>query len=108
MRRGDVWWAEFPDPWGIRPAVLLARDDAYSLLTWIMVAPVTTTVRGVPTVVVLNPEDDGVPRHSAVSLDHVQSIRKDWLVDYLVHLGSARMREIDRAIHFALALRACP
>ena len=108
MRRGEVWWADLPEPWGRRPVVLLARDEAYAVLTWIVVAPLTTRIRDIPTAVVLSPDVDGVPRRSAVYLDHLQAVRREWLTAPIVRLGSERIQAIDRAIHFALGLRGCP
>ena len=104
MRRGDIWWAELPGPWGRRPVVLLSRDRGYPVLTWIAVAPVTTRIRNIASEVVLNPDDDGVPRACVVNLDGIQSIRQSWLSDYVVRLSSPRMREIDEAIVYALGI----
>jgi mRNA interferase MazF len=102
-----MWWADLPDPWGRRPVVLLARDEAYAMLTWIMVAPVTTNVRDIPTAVVLDPNPDSVPRRSAVMLDSILAIRREWLNRPIGRLRASKVAEIDRAIHFALALRGC-
>ena len=104
MKRGEVWWATLPRPWGTRPVLLLARDEAYELLTWVVVAPITTTVRGIPAAVTLEPESDGVPQRSAVSLDHLQTVRREWLDDRITELSADRLREVDDAVHFALAL----
>lgn len=106
MRRGEVWWANLPAPWGRRPVVLLARNQAYAVLTWVMVAPLTTTIRVLPSTVPLDPAADGVPHRCVVSLDNIQAIRKDWLDSLIVPLHSSRMAAVDRAIHFALALRS--
>ncbi len=104
MRRGEVWWANLPEPWGRRPVLLLARDEAYSVLTWIMVVPITTNVRPIPTAVALNAEVDGVPRACAAALDNIQAIHKSWLGARITNLGPDRMREIEQAVHFALDL----
>ena len=104
MRRGEVWWAELPEPWGRRPVVLLARDEAYEVLTWVAVAPVTTRIRDMISEVVLDPDADGVPRVCAVNLDVIQAIRREWLTDFITRLAPLRMREIDEAIVFALGL----
>ncbi len=104
MKRGEVWWANLPQPWGPRPVLLLARDEAYERLTWVVVAPITTNVRAIPTAVALEPERDGVPRVSAVSLDNLQAIRRMWLDARITELSGDRMREVEDAIHFALDL----
>ncbi len=105
MRRGSVWWADLLDPWGRRPVVLVARDEAYATLTWITAAPTTTRLRHAPSIVLLEPEVDPIPKPCAVLLDHVQSIRKDWLIERIGHLSDDRVAAIDRALHFALGLR---
>lgn len=86
--------------------LLLARDEAYNLLTWVAVAPLTTTLRNIPTAVTLDPRQDGVPKICAVTLDNVSAIRKQWLDSLVVRLRPERMAEVDRAIHFALGLKS--
>ncbi|MGH2367517.1 MAG: type II toxin-antitoxin system PemK/MazF family toxin [Chloroflexota bacterium] len=85
--------------------LLVARDAAYDVLTWIMAAPLTTRVRTARSIVLLTPSADGVPRRSAVHLDHILSIRVEWLETYVTSLNAARMQEIDRAMRYALALQ---
>jgi len=104
VKRGEIWWANLPDPWGRRPVLLLARDEAYDLLTWVAVAPLTTTVRNIPTTVALTPDVDGVPQACVASLDNIQAIRTGWLAARIAALNPDRMREVERAIHFALDL----
>jgi mRNA interferase MazF len=108
VERGEVWWADLPEPWGHRPVVLVARYDAYTILTWVAVAPVTTRLRRLPTAVPLDPDVDGVPDRSIVLLDHVQTIPREWLATRITRLHPEKMQQIDRAIHFALALQNCP
>ena len=85
--------------------LLLARNEAYSLLTWGMVAPLTTSIRAIPTAVSPDPAADGVPQPCVVSLDNIQAIRKDWLDSLIVPLHPRRMAAIERAVHFALGLQ---
>jgi mRNA interferase MazF len=103
MRRGEVWWAELPEPVGRRPVVLLTRDGAYGYRTMATVAPVTTTIRGIPAEVELGPAD-GVPRRCVVNLDNLQTIDQRRLRGRVAFLAAERLREIDDAIHFALGL----
>ncbi len=105
MKRGEVWWADLPAPWGRRPVLLLARNEAYDLLTWVMVAPLTTAIRNIPTTVRLDPRSDGVPQHCVVSLDNIQTIRKEWLGALVAQLRPEKMEAVDRAIRFALDLK---
>ena len=94
-----------PQPWGRRPVLLLARDEAYGILTWLTAAPLTTHVRDIPTFVKLTPSSDGVPEPCAVSLDNLQSVRRDCLDTLIVRLRQDKMPEVEQAIHFALRLR---
>ncbi len=105
MNRAQVLWAQLPEPWGERPVLLVARDDAYAILNWVVIAPLTTTIRLLPSTVLLTPEDDGVPQPSVVTLDQIQLVKRDRLGDLLTTLSPARMRDVDRALHFALGLR---
>ena len=105
MRRGEVWWANIPEPWGRRPVLLLSRNDAYGILTRILAAPITTRIRRAPTFVSLTPDEDGVPVPSVISLDNLQAIPVEWLETLIVLLRQEKMLAVDRAIHFALGLR---
>ncbi len=58
MRRGEVWWAELPQPIGRRPAVLLSSDAAYRARTSVTVAIITRTIRSIPVEVLLGQEGD--------------------------------------------------
>ncbi len=99
--RGDVWWCELPDI-GRRPVVVLSRDAAIPRLRRALVAPCTTTVRGLPSEVLLEPGDDPVPRRSAVNLDSVESVAVAVLVERVGRLGDVRMREICAALEVAV------
>lgn len=103
MRRGDLWWANLPVPFGRRPVVLLSRDDAYSVRDLIIVAPVTTRIRGIPAEVPLGPED-GLPRASVANLDAMYTVFKSQLQDRIASLRTEKLRAVDSAIHFALGL----
>jgi mRNA interferase MazF len=106
-RRGDVWWCELPDI-GRRPVVVLSRDQAIPRLRRAVVAPCTTTVRGLPSEVLLEPGDDPVPRPSAVNLDSIESVSVGVLVERLGSLGAARMRQICAALAVAVDCDAAP
>lgn len=100
--RGEVWWCELSDI-GRRPVVVLSRDPAIPRLRRALVAPCTTTVRGLPSEVVLEPGDDPVPRQSAVNLDSVESVSIGVLVDRLGRLSDDRMRQVCTALAVAVA-----
>jgi mRNA interferase MazF len=100
--RGEVWWCELPDI-GRRPVVVLSRDAAIPRLRRTLVAPCTTTVRGLPSEVVLEPGEDPIPLRSAVNLDSVESVSVGVLVERLGRLSGERMREICAALEVAVA-----
>lgn len=109
MKRGEVRWATLDQPWGRRPVVLIARDHAYDILTRAVVAPLTTTLRVARTIVLLDPHADGVPLPSAISLDSLQAIPVTWIEPTVVaRLTPEQLEEVDRALHFALGITACP
>lgn len=102
--RGELWWCE-PAEIGRRPVVVLARDAAIPRLRRALVAPCTTTIRGLPSEVVLEPGDDPIGRRSAVNLDFVQSVSVAVLVERLGRLSDVKMREICAALAVAVDCR---
>ena len=103
MRRGEVRWYRFAAPDKRRPVVVLTRDSVLEYLGEVTVAPITSTIREIPSEVMLTPKD-GLPRECAVNLDHVQTISKNKLGALISTLSNDRMREIRAALLFALAL----
>lgn len=99
---GEVWWCELPEI-GRRPVVVLSRDAAIPRLRRTLVAPCTTTVRGLPSEVVLEPGDDPIPLRSAVNLDSVESASIGVLVERLGRLSGQRMRQVCAALEVAVA-----
>ena len=103
MRRGEVWWAELPNPIGRRPVLLLSRDEAYRVRNAVTVAEVTTTLRNIPVEVSLSKED-GMPKSCAVNLDTLLTIRKELLQDRICALSPEKLQAVEKAIKFALAI----
>lgn len=103
-RRGELWWCELPHI-GRRPVVVLSRDVAIPRLGRALIAPCTTTIRHLPSEVVLEPRVDPVPKTSAVNLDSVESVSLGVLVDRLGRLSDERMREVCNALSIAVDCR---
>ncbi len=101
MRRGEVRWYNFPQLNKRRPVVILTRDSTLEFLGEVMVAPITSTIREIPTEVALD-EADGMRRPCAVNLDHVVTIPKPALGRRVTGLSPERMLEVCRALAFAL------
>ena len=102
--RGELWWCEPPEI-GRRPVVVLSRDAAIPRLGRALVAPCTTTIRGLPSEVVLDPGEDPIVRRSAVNLDSVESVSVAVLVERIGSLSGVRMREICQALEVATDCR---
>jgi mRNA interferase MazF len=82
--------------------VVLSRDAAIERLRRAVVGPCTTTIRGLPSEVVLEPSEDPVPQVSAVNLDSIESVSLAMLVDRMGRLGDERMRQICAALDVAV------
>lgn len=101
-RRGELWWWE-SEHVGARPAVVLSRDAALERLETAIVAPCTTTIRGIPSEVVLEPGEDPVPTIAAVNLDALDNTPVALLVERLGRLSDERMQQICAALEIAIA-----
>jgi len=101
VERGEVRLFRFPPPDKQRPVLVLTRDSAISYLSRVTVAPITSTLRGVPSEVVLGPED-GMKQPCAVNLHNVVTVSKDNLGRRLARLDGRRMREVCDALGFTL------
>ena len=101
MRRGEVRWYRFARPDKKRPVLILTRNSALDVLDSVTVAPITSTIRDIPTEVVLAPEE-GVPQECAVNLDHVQTVPRARVGRLITTLTTDRMTEVGAALGFAL------
>ncbi len=99
MTTAEVWWAELPEA-GRRPACVLTRAAAIPVLTSILVAPATRTVRGIPTEVLLD-EDDGMPSPCVLALDNLATVPKALLTERITALSVAKRDELCRALALA-------
>lgn len=103
MRRGEVRWYKFSHPDKRRPVLILTRDSALDFLSEVTIAPVTSTVRDIPSEIALG-EEDGMPRACAVNLDHIQTVSKGKIGALITTLNTDRMAQVRHALRFALAL----
>ena len=103
MRRGDVRWYKLDRPDKSRPVVILTRDSIIPHIGEVTVAPVTSTIRDIPSEVLLD-QKDGVAKECAVNCDHLQTVAKGRIGSLITTLSIARMHEIHAAVAFALAL----
>ena len=103
MKRGEVRWYKFTRPDKKRPVLILTRDSVLEYLGEVTIAPVTSTVRDIPSEVFLS-KQDGMRSDCAVNCDHIQTVAKGRLGSLITTLGPAKMEEVARAIRFAIDL----
>lgn len=103
VRRGDVRWYTFKKPDKRRPVLILTRDSVIPILNALTIAPITTTIRDIPSQVLLS-QDDGMFTDCVVNADTLQTIPKSQIGELITHLSTDRMDEVNQAVIFALGL----
>ncbi len=101
MNRGDVCWYSFQLPDKRRPVLILTRGSAIGFLNSVTVAPITSTIRGIPTEVILT-EEDGLPATCAANFDNIQTVPKRNIGERIGQLTPRRMKQAESALVFAL------
>ena len=101
MHRGEIRWYKFSKPDKRRPIVILTRDSALEFLGEVTVAPVTSTIRDIPSEILLT-EADGMSHDCAVNLDHIQTVAKGKIGPVMTILSPRNMSELRSACLFAL------
>jgi mRNA interferase MazF len=94
VARGEVWWGESSGEKG-RPFLVVSRDAANRVMQRVLVAPVTTRIRGIPSELLLD-EAEGLPQRSVASFDNLQPFPKAMLVHRIGVLAPGRWRDICR------------
>jgi mRNA interferase MazF len=96
VNRGEIWLYTFKPPDKRRPVLILTRQEVIGSLSTVTVAPITSTIRGASSEVLVGiPE--GLKSVSAVNLDHVQTVERGSLAQYIGSLGEEKMEEVCRA-----------
>ncbi len=101
VERAEVWWCELPDV-PRRPVIVLSRSVAVARRRRAIVAPCTTTVRGLPSEVVLEPGEDPVTKRCVANLDSLESVPAALLVERLGRLSADRMQQMCAALAIAV------
>jgi mRNA interferase MazF len=101
MRRGEVRWYTFKKPDKKRPVVILTRNSAIEFLGEVTVAPITSTIRDIPSEVLLSSKD-GMKNDCAINLDHVQTVSKGKIGALITGLSSTKLNQLRKALNFAL------
>jgi len=103
MKRGEIRWYKFSHPDKKRPVLILTRNSVLEYLGEVTIAPITTTVRDIPSEVFLS-KTDGMPRECAINCDHLQSVSKGKIGTVITTLTPAKLKKVGQAINFALDL----
>jgi mRNA interferase MazF len=101
MKHGEIRWYKFVRADKERPVLILTRDSVLQYLGEVTVAPITSTIRNIPSEVFLS-EAEGMPRDCAVNCDHLQTVSKGKVGSLITSLPPAKMTDVGRAIRFAL------
>lgn len=100
VNRGEIWLYEFRAPDRRRPVLVLSRQEVIGLLHTVIVAPITSTIRGAPGEVAIG-VPEGLKRNSAITLDHVQTVERSRLSTYVGSVRGETMRAVCRALAIA-------
>jgi mRNA interferase MazF len=103
MKRGEVRWYKFKHPDKKRPVVILTRNSILEYLGEVTIAPVTSTIRDIPSEVLLS-RLDGMHNDCAINCDHIQTVSKSNVGSMITSLSKGKLSEVRDAINFALNL----
>ena len=103
MKRGEIRWYRFKAPDKRRPVLILTRDSILEYLGEVTVAPITTTVRDIPSEVFLS-KQDGMKQDCAINFDHIQTVSKGRIGSLITTLSADKLERVSDAIQFALNL----
>ena len=101
MKRGEIRWYKFTHPDKKRPILILTRNSILDYLGEVTVAPITTTIRDIPSEVILT-QREGMPMDCAVNLDHIQTVSKGKIGPLITTISSEKLKEVAGAVRFAL------
>jgi mRNA interferase MazF len=103
MKRGEIRWYKFKAPDKKRPVVILTRDSIMEYLGEVTVAPITSTVRDIPSEIFLT-KQDGMTKDCAINFDHIQTVSKGKIGSLITTLSEDKLERVREAIEFALDL----
>ena len=101
MKHAEIRWYKFVPPDKKRPVLILTRSSVLEYLGEVTIAPITTTIRDIPSEVYLS-KSDGMPHDCAVNCDHLQTVSKEKIGPLITSLPQSKMIDVGRAIRFAL------
>ena len=103
MKRGEIRWYKFKHPDKKRPVLILTRDSILEYIGEVTIAPITTTIRDIPSEVFLS-KHDGMLRDCAINFDHIQTVSKGKIGSLITALSPEKLKHVTVAITFTLGL----
>ena len=103
MKRGEIRWYQFLHPDKKRPVLILTRNSIIDYLNEITIAPITSTVRDIPSEVLLS-ENENMRNECAINFDHIQTVSKSKIGSLISELTPLKSSEVNEALKFALEL----
>jgi mRNA interferase MazF len=103
MKRGEIRWYKFRAPDKKRPVLILTRDSVLEYLGEVTVAPITSTVRDIPSEIFLS-KQAGMPKDCAINFDHIQTVSKGRIGSLITKLSTDKLEQVRNAVQFALNL----
>jgi mRNA interferase MazF len=103
MKRGEIRWYKFKSPDKKRPVVILTRDSILEYLGEVTIAPITSTIRDIPSEVLLT-RGDGMQNDCAINCDHIQTVSKGKIGSSITTLTQEKLKRLSKSIWFALNL----
>jgi len=103
MKRGEIRWYKFKAPDKRHPVLILTRDSILEYLGEVTVAPITSTVRDIPSEIFLS-KQDGMIKDCAANFDHIQTVAKRKIESLITTLSPDKLKKVREAIKFALDL----
>jgi mRNA interferase MazF len=103
MKRGEIRWYKFKTPDKKRPILILTRNSILEYLGEVTVAPITSTIRDIPSEVLLS-KSDGMLRDCVINFDHIQTVSRRKIGSLIAVLSPERLEEVREAVLFSLNL----
>jgi mRNA interferase MazF len=103
MNRGEIRWYKFKAPNKKRPVLILTRDSVLDYLGEVTIAPITSTIRNIPSEVVLS-KIDGIRKDCVINFDHIQTVSKGKVGSFITRLSPEKLNQVKSAIAFSLDL----
>ncbi len=103
VKKGEIRWYKFKPPDKKRPVLILTRNSIIDHLNEVTIAPITSTIRDIPTEILLT-KADGLKNDCAINFDHIQTVSKNKIGSVITNLSDAKQEQIKNAVMFAFDL----